>query len=101
MARAVSLSLPMRSVVGCGSSGEDGPALTGVSTSDDGGYHGVLLDQPYAAPDLPLTGTDNRPFDHTVDVISVAGGHRDPLWMDSTSQPDTAEDLEKILKADA
>ena len=47
----------------CGSEGDDGAAVTGVSTSDDDGYHGIFLDQPYAVPDVALTDTDGRPFD--------------------------------------
>jgi protein SCO1 len=51
-------------LVGCGSSGDnDGAAVTGVSTSDDDGYHGVLLDQPYAVPPIALTDTDGKPFE--------------------------------------
>jgi protein SCO1/2 len=47
---------------GCGSS-EDGAAVTGVRTSDDDGYHGALLDEPYAVPGLTLTDTDGESFD--------------------------------------
>ncbi len=207
-ARALALALLMVFVlVGCGSSGDDGPAVTGVSSSDDDGYNGILLDEPYAVPDLSLTDTDNQSFDlakqtrrtlvffgytncpdicqvvmstiasamarlthaeqaklqvvfvttdpardttkvlrtyldrfnpefigvtgsmaridelgkpmgvyikkgqklpsggyevdHTANVISVAGGRGDLVWTASTSQSDMAEDLEKILKADA
>ena len=61
---ALALALLMMFVlVGCGSSGDDGPAVTGVSSSDDDGYNGILLDEPYAVPDLTLTDTDNQPFD--------------------------------------
>jgi protein SCO1/2 len=191
----------------CGSDGNDGAAVTGVSTSDDDGYNGILLDQPYAVPRVALTDTDGRPFDlatqrertlvffgytncpdicqvvmstiasamarlpdkqrdqlqvvfvttdpardtekalrtyldrfdpgfvgvtgpldkidalgkplgiyikkgqklpsggyevdHTATVTSVSGGRGDLVWTASTSQSDMAEDLEKILKADA
>ena len=47
---------------GCGSQ-EPGPAVTGITTSDDDGYQGVLLDQPYAVPHVRLTDTDGKPFD--------------------------------------
>jgi protein SCO1/2 len=50
-------------LVGCGSSEGDGAAVTGVQVKDDDGYNGVLLDRPYAVPDLTLTDTDGRPFD--------------------------------------
>jgi protein SCO1/2 len=193
-------------LVGCGSS-DDGPAVTGVSTSDDDGYLGIKLDQPYVVPDIALTDTAGKPFDlatqtkrtlvffgytncpdicqvvmstiasgiaklpeadqdqvqvlfvttdpardtekvlrtyldrfnpkflgatgslkditalgkpmgldvmkgqklpsggyevdHTTNVISVRGGKGDLVWTASTSPSDIAEDLEKILKADA
>ncbi len=194
-------------LVGCGSSDDDGPAVTGVSSSDDDGYNGIKLDQPYAVPDIALTDTAGQPFDlatqgkrtlvffgytncpdicqvvmstiaagmaklpksdqdalqvvfvttdpardtakvlrtyldrfnpqflgatgslpdiqalgkpmgvdimkgqklpsggyevdHTTNVISVRGGQGDLVWTASTSPSDIAEDLEKILKADA
>ena len=51
-------------LVGCGSSeGDDGAAVTGVQVKDDDGYNGVLLDEPYAVPDVTLTDTDGEPFD--------------------------------------
>src|SRR5690349_15548980 len=50
-------------LVGCGSTDEGGPAITGVSRSDDDGYQGIKLDQPYDVPDIALTGADGRPFD--------------------------------------
>jgi protein SCO1/2 len=49
-------------LAGCGSSGS-GSAVTGVSSSDDDGYLGIKLDQPYAVPDLALTDTSGTPFD--------------------------------------
>lgn len=49
---------------GCGSSGHDGgAAVRGVTVSDDDGYRGILLDKPYAVPDVSLTDTAGRPFD--------------------------------------
>jgi len=50
-------------LVGCGASGEDGAAVTGITTSDDDGYNGILLDEPYTVPHLSLTDTAGRPFD--------------------------------------
>ena len=50
-------------LVGCGSSADDGAAVTGVTTSDDDGYHGVLLDQDYVVPHVALTDTEGKPFD--------------------------------------
>jgi protein SCO1/2 len=50
-------------LAGCGSSTDSGPPVTGVSTSDDDGYNGILLDRPYAVPDVKLTDTEGKPFD--------------------------------------
>jgi protein SCO1/2 len=47
---------------------------------------------------LPSGGYE---VDHTTNVIAVSGGKGDLVWTASTSQSDMAEDLEKILKADA
>jgi protein SCO1/2 len=49
-------------VTACGSSGSaETPAV--ITSSDDDGYHGVLLDRPYAVPGLTLTDTGGRPFE--------------------------------------
>jgi protein SCO1/2 len=49
-------------LVGCGSSGGSGsPAV--ITTSDDDGYHGVLLERPYDVPGLRLTDTGGESFD--------------------------------------
>jgi protein SCO1/2 len=50
-------------LTGCGASGNDGAAVSGISTSDHDGYNGVLLDEPYVVPHVPLTDTDGKPFD--------------------------------------
>jgi protein SCO1 len=50
-------------LVGCGSSSEEGPPVAGITRSDDDGYHGILLDEPYAVPGVELTDTDGKPFD--------------------------------------
>ena len=62
MARALLAVLVALVLAGCGSS-DSGAAVTGVRTSDDDGYHGVLLDEPYAVPDVTLTDTDGESFD--------------------------------------
>ena len=63
MRKALLAVLMVVALVGCGASGNDGAAVSGVSTSDDDGYHGVLLDQPYVVPHLSLTDTAGQPFD--------------------------------------
>ncbi len=60
--RALALAVSLVLLAACGSAG-DGPAVTGLTTSDDDGYHGILLDEAYAVPDVPLTDTEGRPFD--------------------------------------
>ncbi len=62
VARAFLAVLVAHGARGCGSSGSGAP-VTGVKTSDDDGYHGVLLDEPYAVPGLTLTDTDGESFD--------------------------------------
>ena len=62
MRRFLLLALTMVLLTACGSA-DDGPAVTGVTTSDDDGYHGILLDEPYAVPEVPLTDTEGEPFD--------------------------------------
>jgi protein SCO1 len=47
----------------CGSSEQEGPAATGITTSDDDGYNGVLLERQYDVPSIPLTDTEGRRFD--------------------------------------
>ena len=49
----------------CGSSEPEGPAATGITTSDDDGYHGVRLEpaEQYDVPSIPLTDTEGRSFD--------------------------------------
>jgi protein SCO1/2 len=67
VARALRVLLALVALValaGCGSSDSDtGAPVTNISSSDDDGYRGILLDQPYAVPDLTLTDTDGKPFD--------------------------------------
>jgi protein SCO1/2 len=50
-------------LAGCGTSSDGGAPVANISTSDDDGYHGILLDEPYSVPDLTLTDTEGKPFD--------------------------------------
>ena len=50
-------------VAGCGSSDDSGAPVTGIRVSDDDGYRGIKLDQPYAVPASTLTDTAGKPFD--------------------------------------
>ncbi|HEY0903315.1 MAG TPA: SCO family protein [Marmoricola sp.] len=47
---------------GCGGSDEPGSVVAGVKTSDDDGYKGAHLDDPYLVPDLSLTDTEGAPY---------------------------------------
>ncbi len=62
MRRALAAGLALLVLAGCGA-GDPGPAVTGITTSDNDGYHGILLDDPYAVPSIPLTDTYGKPFD--------------------------------------
>jgi protein SCO1/2 len=51
-------------LVACGTSSDDSDSpLAKITTSDDDGYNGVLLDEPYVVPPLELTDTEGEPFD--------------------------------------
>ena len=49
-------------LAGCGSSGTDAP-VEGFKASDNDGYNGAFLEDPYAVPGVALTDTDGKPFD--------------------------------------
>ncbi len=63
MLRAAFVAVLMLVLAGCGSSGDAGPAVTGVRISDDDGYHGIYLDKSYAVPEVALTDSTGKPFD--------------------------------------
>ncbi len=50
-------------LAGCGTSDETGAPVSGIRVSDDDGYSGVLLDEPYAIASVPLTDTAGKPVD--------------------------------------
>ena len=72
---------------GCGSSEgrETGAAVTGLQVSDDDGFRGILLDAPYALPQVRLTDTEGRPFD------VAAQGRRTLVFFGYTSCPDICQ----------
>jgi len=45
---------------GCGASAD--PAVTAVSGTDNGGYHGAHLDDPYVVPDITLSDAEGKPY---------------------------------------
>lgn len=49
-------------LAGCGPSTETGAPVKNLSTSDDDGYHGILLDDSYSVADQSLTDTAGRSF---------------------------------------
>ncbi len=64
MARALLAILLSVLLAGCGgAASETGAPVEGITTSDDDGYHGILMDQAYAVPQAPLTDTEGRSFD--------------------------------------
>ena len=65
MVRALLAVLLAVTLVGCGSSSSEdtGAPVTGITSNDNDGYHGIGLDPPYAVPDLKLTDTAGKPFD--------------------------------------
>ncbi|MGW0818060.1 SCO family protein [Streptomyces viridiviolaceus] len=93
MPRARALSLPVTAVLagvvlltGCGTSTShheaDQPAAVGQA--DAGPYRGTELDNPFAKPDLVLTGTDGKPFD----LRTQTAGKTTLLFFGYTNCPD-------------
>lgn len=63
---AVCALVALGALAGCGGSGDDdGAPVAGITTSDDDGYRGIKLDEPYLVPDLALTDTEGKTFDLT------------------------------------
>ena len=62
MVRSLPAPLVALALAGCGSSGSEAP-VKAFKASDDAGYHGVLMEEPYAIPGVTLTDTDGKPFD--------------------------------------
>ena len=48
-------------VTACGSSGDSGAPVSGISVQDDDGYRGIFLDEPYDVPSVELTDTGGGP----------------------------------------
>lgn len=61
---------------------DTGAPVTGISSSDDDGYAGILLDRPYVVPPVSLVDTDNRPFE------LAAQPHRTLVFFGYTNCPD-------------
>jgi protein SCO1/2 len=49
-------------VAGCGGAGDDGLPVSGVQGSDNHGYQGAYLDDPYVVPDIALTDTAGESY---------------------------------------
>lgn len=63
VARSFVAALLLAVLSACGPSSGPGAAVTGVRSSDDDGYLGVKLDQPYVVPPLTLRDTSGRSFE--------------------------------------
>ncbi len=63
--RALAAVLALVVLAGCGGAGgdDDGAPVAGITTSDDDGYRGIKLDEPYVVPDLTLSDTSGKEFD--------------------------------------
>jgi protein SCO1/2 len=54
------LAVAALALTGCGGAADDPPVS--VVSSDNGGYHGTHLDDPYVVPDVTLTDDDGAPY---------------------------------------
>lgn len=63
LAGGVLLLGPLLAGCGSSSSADTGAPVTGITTSDDDGYLGIKLDEPYRVPDVTLKDTAGKPFD--------------------------------------
>jgi protein SCO1/2 len=54
------LAVAALALTGCGGAADDPPVS--VVSSDNGGYHGTHLDDPYVVPDVALTDDDGAPY---------------------------------------
>ncbi len=62
MARKLLAVALLMLLAACGSSSDEGAPVTGISRSDDDGYHGILLDKAYDVPGQQLTDTEGKSF---------------------------------------
>lgn len=54
------LAVAALALTGCGGAADDPPVS--VVSSDNGGYHGTHLDDPYVVPDVTLSDDDGAPY---------------------------------------
>lgn len=60
---AALLALLGLALAGCGGTGRQPDAVSGLQGGDNHGYHGTYLDTPYVVPSLPLPDTAGKPYD--------------------------------------
>jgi len=58
---AAGLAVALLGLAGCGAE-DDGVPVSGITTSDNHGYDGAYLADPYVVPDLPLTDTEGAAY---------------------------------------
>ena len=54
------LAVAAMALTGCGGAADDPPVS--VASSDNGGYHGTHLDDPYVVPDVTLSDDTGKPY---------------------------------------